>query len=932
MKTGVCASGKGEPGLDELAARLRRERAIGALMPLFFVSGATSLTYQTIWGRQLHLVFGTSTMAIATVLSAFMAGLAIGGFTMGRYADRIERPLFAYGILEAVIGVYALIFPFLLMLIEPIYLAAWRAFEPPLIVFAAIQFVLVAVCLVIPTALMGATLPLLARFATDRMGAAGDRVGRLYGINTFGAVAGTWLCGFMLLPSYGLFWTTAMAAAANVALGLAAIGVSEATRGAESAAITRDMPEAPWHPALVPVAIALALAGFSSLIYEVAWFRLLTLMLGPSTYAFSTMLIAFLVGIASGGTIGGRLADEALARYGQGGVLRLLGGLEVGIALGSFAMMYLFQELPFWYVWIYDWLEANRDVSMVWVISLILSVLVMMPPAVLMGAAFPVAVRAVIGDSEELGSPVGNVYGANTLGSVVGAALAGFILLPALGVQGTILVAGSANLLAAAICVGFSIQHDGKKVWGQLVLLPAALLVLLYFAARPPWDPLLMTAGMYHYVSSFKRHDRAGIISYAVESYELLYYREGPTSVVTVAKNVDSENIWLANNGKVDASSSSDMPTQVLCAVLPFMFVEEPEDVLVIGLASGVTAGSLVPIESMTSMQIVEIEPAIEEASEFFRPWNHDVLYDPRVKLIANDGRNQVLLSEPGSFDVIVSEPSNPWITGVSNLFTKEFLEMGKTRLKPGGVWSQWVQMYGMDEYDLKSLLQTFASVYPHVLVFSTIEDADLVLIGSEQPIRPDPVLAQRLMDSNPGLMHDLEIVNADEPLKIVSMFYMDRDEILELVGNIELNTDDNMRIEYNAPLHLHTSTADRNFEAMLPHAQVPVDVLGSHQEFRDLAFAYYERDHWARAVLALGYAAQRTPKGSDEWAVYREIALNWEASLNDDELPGDPEEIRERVLRELAAEREVEGDTGDVEDDTGDAEEPTTPPPSSGP
>ena len=866
--------------MDDFAGMMRRERAVGALLPLFFVSGATALVYQTIWARDLHLVFGTSTFAIATVLAAFMCGLALGGFAMGRYADGIVRPLRAYGLLEIGIGAYALLFPTLIRWVTPIYLAVHQSLDPGPVLYGLIQFFLVGTTLILPTAFMGATLPLLARFATERLGAAGDRVGTLYSVNTAGAVFGTWFAGFVLLPAVGLWWSTVLAAIANLVLGVAAVFLDSWAGERDRVEVLDDLDFVePMRPALVPVAIAMAGAGFASLVYEVAWTRLMGLMLGASVYAFSTMLLAFLVGIALGGKMGGYLGDWTLRRYGQEGVLQTLAVIEIAVGALSVAMMWLYGQLPYFYVELFDLFNAEEHPMMMWVTSTALAALVMTPPAVLMGIAFPVAVRAVVGNDEHLGGPVGIIYGANTLGGVFGAFLAGFVFLPGLWLQSTVLVAALANLSVAVLLIAHTLR--GKPL-GREHGIPVAvgLLGVGFFVFQPPWNAMLMTAGMYKYVSHFEDHSREGIYSYAVHEYELLFYAEGLSSVVTVAKNKDSDNIWLANNGKVDASTSTDMPTQVLCSLLPMQFVDTPKDVLVIGLASGVTAGAVTLIPDMERMDIVELEPAIEEAARVFDEHNHHVLDDPRTRLVNNDGRNFVLLSEEGQYDVIISEPSNPWITGVSNLFTREFFALGKSRLKPGGVWSQWVQMYGMDEHDLRTLLATFADVYPYVLVYATIEDSDLVLIGSESEIQPSPERAQRLLDW-PEVSNELELIDMYKPLEFVAIYQMGRDEILEISKGVTLNTDDNMKIEYSAPMHIHTDTQDENFRLLTEAAVVPYQAMPDDPLLlSDLARVYQDREDVVRSVATMAHAAGMLPKNDPLREDMISQAETWQAEL----------------------------------------------------
>lgn len=881
---------------------LRHEWALAWLLPLFFVSGATALTYQTLWVGALTLVFGTSTFAISTVLASFMGGLGIGGIVGGRYADRVERPLRIYGLLEIGIGAFALVFPLLLRAVTPAYLAVWRQLDPGPISYGLIQFVFVGVVLVLPTAMMGSTLPLLARFASRRLRAVGDDVGTLYAVNTAGAVLGTAVCGFLLLPHVGRFDTTLIAAAANLALGIGAVLLD--ARADRTPVVVDDedaKTAAPVAAALPWVTAAIALAGFSALVYEVAWTRVLALMLGPSTYTFSVMLLAFLLGIAFGGKLGGPLADGLMRRGGVHSVLIGFAVIEVGIAVLSYGMMYLYPELPFWYVRVFDRLDGIANPTAVWAVSLVIAGLIMTPPAVLMGMHFPVAVRAAVGRADQLGAPVGRIYGANTFGGVFGAFLAGFVMLPHLRVQGTMFVAAVVELAAASLLIGYAARST-RRTWlfgGPIALVG---LLLLFAAQRPPWDPMLMTAGMYHYVSHFSDHTRAGILDYAVSQYDLLFYEEGLSSVVTVAKNRESENVWLANNGKVDASTTTDMPTQVLCSLLPMQFVDDPKDVMVIGLASGVTAGAVSRVEPIQRLDVVEIEPAIKRAALFFGRWNHDVLSDPRVNLILNDGRNHVLLTPEQTYDVIVSEPPNPWITGVANLFTKEFLELGKTRLKPGGVWSQWVQMYGMDTTDLRMLLRTFASVYPHMLVYATIEDADLVLIGSESPLVPSPDNAAKLFHWK-GVAGELASIDVDGPMSIVSMFQLDRDAALEMAGDGPFNTDDNMAIEYSAPLNLHVETSEPNLALLLAHAKIPREAMPPDPIlWEHLSQKYYDVDETGRAVAALSIAVSLLPEGEHHDRLVRRLE-EWIA-----EVDAEVEKAKQEKENEKARENDDNG------------------------
>ncbi|RME26773.1 MAG: hypothetical protein D6798_05980 [Deltaproteobacteria bacterium] len=885
------------PTIEDPVVELRRARALQALVPLFILSGATSLVYQTLWVRQLHLVVGTSQVAVATVLAAFMTGLASGGFAGGRFADRARRPILAYALLEACIGAYALAFPTILDLVEPLYLGFWRTFEPSPPLFAAFQFLLLGVLLLPPTIAMGATLPLLARFATSPEAHvapapgrrpeddAGTRVGRLYGANTLGAVIGTALAGFLLLPRLGLSTTTIVTATGNAVL--CGLALYAAARAGHIAPAPRASAVATGR-GFVLLAVIAFLAGTSGLIYEVAWFRVLVLNLGGSVYAFTIMLLGFLVGIAAGGWIGGGWADRVLHRRGLPGLLAVLAGIELGIGLLAWLTMYLYGELPYLFTWLFDQIDPYLG----WLLpgKLGIALLVMLPPCLLMGAAFPFLVRAAApGDGDQptaLGGPVGALYGWNTVGGILGAAAGSLLLLPHIDVTGTVLLAISLNLVAAMLAIGAVRWRQGRR--GQVVGWAAATAaaIALVHLKPPPWNPLLMTAGMYKYASELSDRSRQGVWDFAVAPYELLFYDEGLSSVVTVARSRSSGNIWLANNGKVDASTSVDMPTQVLCATLPFAFRPDARQAVVIGLASGITAGAVTLHGGLEHIDIVELEPAIVAASHVFDEYNHRPLEDPRVRLWANDGRNQLNLVPDGSYDVVVSEPSNPWLSGVSNLFTREFFELGKRKLKPGGVWSQWVQMYGMDTRDLRTLLKTFATVYPHVRLFSTIEDADLVLIGSDAPLSVQADDLERLFHIDEDITFELAGIQVVNAYDLLTRYQMGRDRILEFAGDAPLNTDDNMRIEYSAPLHLHEETAEANFQALLgdkDDRRPPLEAVHGRDQLVALARAYARRERWVEALVVVKEAYALAP--------------------DDEEIPALYDEWQQRLLAELADE-----------------------------
>ncbi len=571
-----------------------------------------------------------------------------------------------------------------------------------------------------------------------------------------------------------------------------------------------------------------------------------------------------------------------LLRRGTSGVLACTAALQAGIAVSAWAAMYAYGELPFAFTAIYGSLAEHAALDLMWISKVALAMAVMIVPTLLMGATFPFLVRAGAGSSLAIGRPVGRVYGTNTLGAIFGAALGSLLLLPWLYIRGSVLCAASLNLVAALVALLASQEARGRIDW-RLVsgwAIAALWAVVLVHWKKPPWDPLVMTAGMYQYVGDVEAYDRQTVLDFAVTPYELLFYEEGLSSVVTVAR-AQSGNMWLANNGKVDASTSIDMPTQLLVAHLPFAFHPEPKRVALIGLASGITAGAITLHDEPGTIEIVELEPSVVHASHEFDEYNHRPLDDGRVDLFANDGRNHLYLADDATYDIIVSEPSNPWLSGVSNLFTRDFLEMGKRKLAKGGVWAHWIQLYGMDTDDVRSLLGTFADVYPYVALFSTIRDADLVMIGSESPLDLSDRRARCIRRPRGRRPRGSPRIGIDSGADLLARYQMDRVQMLALAHGVERNTDDNMRIEYSAPLHLYDDTAESNFRALFADVRPPLDMVTGVDGRIDLAQSYAQEEDWVNALLALKDAHRLAPDEAIVHGLYRQYQVALQMALS---------------------------------------------------
>ncbi len=770
----------------------------------FFLSGVAGLLYEVVWTRLLGLVFGHTVYAITTVLAAYMGGLALGSVVMGRRADGMRRPLRAYALLEGAIGLYCLATPVLFGAADATYLWAHRWLQPSAAGSAALHLLLSAALLLPPTTAMGATLPILSRAVVRRSQLAPSEVGTLYGVNTWGAVLGTAATGFALIPALGLRATILIGVALNLGVAALALGLERwAARAGEAEAPVPEAPAAeapgpertPLH--VVVTLAALGVSGAASMAYEISWTRALSLALGSSTYAFTAMLTTFLVGLALGAVLVSRL----MRRRRPG--LVAFGLVEVGIALLAVALLPALGRLPD--VALLVLRRTGVTHGTVLGTQFALSFAVMIVPTLLVGATFPLAIAAVGGGLKRLGRDVGAIYGANTLGTIVGSIAAGFVLIRTIGIQDTVLAAAVANLAAGvAVLLAAPGRRRGRGVLAAALAAAFGALVLV----TPHWDPRVMTTGVGVYAQALVSRDRDALRTFA-EGRELLLYDEGINTTVSVVR--DPGATILTVNGKADASNDSDMQTQLLLGHLGALLHPQPRRALVVGLASGVTVGAIAqhPLERV---DVAELEPAMVDASRFFLVENRNVLADPRVRVVEGDGRS-ILQTATQPYDVIVSEPSNPWIAGVASLFTVEFYRAARERLSPGGVFVQWLQNYSMFGRDMQMVVRTFQEVFPHVSVWMAGPN-DFLLVATPRPLRLDFGEIERRVASSRGLREDLERFRWSGE-NLAFRFFLGEEDARRYAAGAPLNTDDRPLLEFSAPLALFQSSASDNEAAI---------------------------------------------------------------------------------------------------------------------
>lgn len=829
-------------------------RAGAAVFFCFFLSGAAGLAYEVIWIRQLSLVFGTTSFAVSTVLASFMGGLALGSWWFGRIADRTERPLRLYAMLELGIGIYCLLVPFLLQAATKVYVLTARSLGGSFYTMSLVRFLLCAAVLILPTTFMGATFPLLSRHVVRRLEGIGRGVGGLYGINTFGAVVGCFAAGYLLIGSIGVRGTTIAAALLNGVVALLAWFLSRSASGADrpAEAGAGEKRRLPFVHGLILAGVAFS--GFASLSYEVAWTRLLSLVLGSSVYAFTAMLTTFLLGIAIGSAIISRFADRIRDP------LFAFAAVQAMIALGVLAISPLLDRLPVLFLVLFE--KMGSSFWLFEIAEFLLCVIVMFLPTLFIGTTLPLAVKAFAGRVEEVGRSVGTVYAGNTIGAIFGSFLAGFVLLPLVGTQKTIAAAAGVNLLVGIV---FFLALPGRRP-ARLALsaLAAVLFALLVFGVKP-WDRYMLNAGLFD-SPRFALHQvgEKGFQDY-IRSYDIRFYEE--ETYANVAVSYESDNLFLQINGRTEASTTSDMSNQILVAQIPMLIHPDPKEVVVVGLGSGITFGSVLT-HPVGRAECVEISPAVVRAAAYFRDWHDDVTKNPKGTIILDDARNYLLSTEK-RYDVIVAEPSKPWISGVSNLFTREAYEIYRDRLKPGGLLCQWFHYYSMSPTDFKITLRTFLSVFPYAEVWNA--DNNVFLLGSMEPIQIDTRRMEERM-SEEKVAADLDRIELATPYLLLGHFLFGEKEARQYVGEGPINTDNLPIIEFSAPrnrdAYHHEEILRSMLEAFPQYQSYPlvghIADEGGAIDFRLGKFRFASPLRWQSGVASMVRSVVRSDRLED--------------------------------------------------------------------
>jgi spermidine synthase len=772
-----------------------RRRLAHAVLICFFASGATGLIYEIVWTRMLGLIFGNTVHAITTVLAAFFAGLALGSLVFGRISDRWPRPLRLYAVLEAGIGLTCLAIPLLFAAVEQRVLPLYQATRDQPLVYSLLIFILTFGLLLVPTTLMGGSLPALSRHFVRHLGDLGDRLGTLYAVNTFGAVLGAAGAGMVLLPVLGASRTIATAATLNIGVGALTWMFDRRLQRLDS----EKEPPLPSPEVVAPLTgrqaviavTALTISGAVSMIYEIAWTRVLALVVGSSVYAFSVMLTTFLVGLAAGSLVFSRWARSRPI------TLAVLGVLEFGIGTAAFALLPTFEALPSLVLGILRGFSLSFEALLV--AQGVVSLLVMLPPTLLLGATFPCVVALCTPRLDALGRTVGRIYALNTAGAILGSFVSGFFLIQALGTQRTLLLGITVNLALGAVLVILG----ARRSWLRLLAVGGAVLLLLLALLHPAWDRQVMASGVAAHATRFLAAlPRATFREVVATRNRLLYFREGLSATISVHDN--GQQLVLRTNGKTDAASGHNTRTFLMIGHLPLLVHPDPQRVLVIGLGSGATVGAAAQ-HPVRVIEVAEIEPAVLEAAAFFTRENRGALRDPRVRVVAGDGRNYVR-SAPGRFDVIISQPSDLWISGVASLFSAEFYRTIREKLTPDGILCQWLPAYSMSPEELRMVVRTLLSVFPSATLWQASR-TEFVFLGQVRPLSIDLGRLAARVQRSPAIREDFDAMSFEEPVAILGDFLLAPEDLHRYAGEGPLNTDDWPLLEFSAPRSLFLSS-----------------------------------------------------------------------------------------------------------------------------
>jgi spermidine synthase len=774
-------------------------RFLPLLLLLFAGSGCSALIYEIIWFQLLQLVIGSSAISLGVLLGTFMGGMCMGSLLLPRMISRRIHPLRIYALLELGIGAFGILVLFAIPQIDRIYAGAAAHGWVGILLRALIS----VVCLLPPTLLMGASLPAIARWIESTPEGV-SWLGFFYGGNIAGAVFGCLLAGFYLLRVHDMPTATYTAAAINAAVGLVSFGLATLTKYWE-APLGETERSAETGTSAVAVYAAIAISGMTALGAEVIWTRLLSLMLGATVYTFSIILAVFLIGLGLGSGAGSflaRVSDRPRIAF---GVCQML--LAGAIAWSAYMLA---NSLPYWPIdgtlsknpWFLFQLDVARCL---WAI---------LPAPLLWGASFPLALAAVASRQQDPGRLVGGLYAANTVGAIAGATLFSMVLIPAFGTQRSQQELIGLSVVSALIVLAPILRSAAGKM--SLAAATLAALALLWTVSAVPW----MVFGYGRQLAS------------QTGKSELLYLGEGMNSSIAISTLLADGARFFHVSGKVEASTEPhDMRLQRMLGHISALFNAKPKSVLVVGFGAGVTAGTFVLHPTVDRIVICELEPLIPPAAaRFFGAENYHVLKDRRTQVIYDDARHYVLTTRE-KFDIITSDPIHPWVKGAATLYSKEYFEMAKQRLNPGGVITQWVPLYESNPDTVKSEIATFFEVFPGGTIWSNDIDGfgyDVVLMARADGggIDVDEMQQRLERPDHSRVAQSLRDVGFYSAVDLLATYAGRKSDLAPWLKGAQINQDRNLRLQYLAGMGLNLYQGRAIYDEILRYRKFPEELF----------------------------------------------------------------------------------------------------------
>ncbi|MCX7944775.1 MAG: fused MFS/spermidine synthase [Deltaproteobacteria bacterium] len=773
-----------------------------AIYVCFFLSGMAGLIYQVVWSKYFNLFLGITSYSVAILLSTFMGGLALGNHIFGKFVDRYKNPLKLYSYLEFGIGITCALFPIYFDILFDLYFTLAQGSVPNSISNLLLKIIFSIMTILLPTTFMGGTLPVMSKFIIKHIADVGAKVGLLYFLNTVGAIAGTLIGGYFIIHTLGTDLSIQLFSFVNILVGVVTFylskKVSEKTMDSIDEMDTTPnniSPEIKYSDSDIKVVlIMIGISGFVSMLYEVVWTRMLSLIIGSAVQSFAVMLFTFITGIA----VGSYIIHKALSK--RINHLFWFAIIEILIALSIIIALPLYMRLPYYFNIIGSAIPKTESMFIFYEITkIIICFVVMFLPTLFIGMTLPLASHINTKSITKVGVGIGDTFSINTLGNLFGSLFTGFLLLPLIGMESSMKVGVVINLLIGIILFYITGVKRNFKIGLSIISVPLLIFIISYeFIDRE-----------YIQRGSFRIRKR---VARSFDEFindknreKLLYYKEGKGSLVSVTKNKKG-TIILRINGKPDASSEYDMPTQLWSGLLGVLLHNNPEDIFVLGMGSGVTAGVAAINNEVKNVELLEVSKEVIEAGILFKDFNFDVLNNKKVKIINSDGREYLRLNPEKKYDVIISEPSNPWIAGLASLFTVQYFEEVKSHLKEDGIFIQWFQAYETNDRIVNIMFNTIGHVFNYAYVFAPAA-LDLLIVASEKPLNfnkqriyekfSDPVFYSAIRDKNsigiPDTIYEFVSMNLIGDRRF-RMHFGRGDE------NLLVNEDKFPIIEYEAP------------------------------------------------------------------------------------------------------------------------------------